>query len=151
MWLCAVGISVGHGGRHRPDFLGRKATARPVGGQNLEKGTERSCWESSGMSSGEIGEWRFPRPPISMLGLPVRQVPFLQTFVLSGTIWGGGVPNVEIGARGNALLLRQKSASRDFCFIFSKYCPPPVDHGPRFASSPLRGFTLCRASVPQFT
>ena len=104
------------------------------------------------MSSGEIGEWRFPRPPISMLGLPVRQVPFLQTFVLSGTIWGGGVPNVEIGARGNALLLRQKSASRDFCFIFSKYCPPSVDHGPRLAS-PLLGlpsFLLPSAPVRLF-
>ena len=61
------------------------------------------------MSSGEIGEWRFPRPPISMLGLPVRQVPFLQTFVLSGTIWGGGVPNVEMGGRRNVLFVKQKT------------------------------------------
>ena len=70
------------------------------------------------MSSGEIGEWRFPRPPISMLGLPVRQVPFLQTFVLSGTIWGGGVPYVEIGARGNLLLSKQKTLPT-FSILFS--------------------------------
>ena len=84
----------------------------------MEKRTEQKCWENSGMSCGAVGEWRCPRPPISMLGLPVRQVPFLQTFVLSGTIWGGGMPNVEIGARGNVLFLRQKNASRDVCFIF---------------------------------
>ena len=66
------------------------------------------------MSSGEIGEWRFPRPPISMLGLPVRQVPFLQTFVLSGTIWGGGVPNVEIGGTGTRSPGETKNASSDF-------------------------------------
>ena len=49
-----------------------KPRAQPVrgtvGGQNLEKRTERRCWESSAMSSGEVGEWRCPRPPISMLG-----------------------------------------------------------------------------------
>ena len=60
------------------------------------------------MSSGEVGEGRCPRPPISMLGLPVRQVPFLQTFVLPGTISGGGAPNIEIGGRGNVLLPKQK-------------------------------------------
>ena len=63
------------------------------------------------MSSGEIGEWRFPRPPISMLGLPVRQVPFLQTFVLSGTNLGGGPPNIEIGGAGCRSPGEQKNAS----------------------------------------
>ena len=92
----------------------------------MEKRTERSCWDSSAKSSGEVGKGSSPRPPISMLGLPASRVRFLQTFVLSGTIWGGGVPNVEIGARGNVLFLRQKNASRDVCFIFSKYCPPSV-------------------------
>ena len=61
------------------------------------------------MASGEVGEWRCPRPPISVLGLPARQVPFLQTFVLSGTILRGGEPNAEIGGRGNLLLLKQKT------------------------------------------
>ena len=88
----------------------KKAQAQPtVGGQNLEKRTEQKCWESSGMSCGAVGEWRCPHPPISMLVLPVRQVPFLQTFVLSGTILRGGEPNAEIGGRGNLLLLKQKT------------------------------------------
>ena len=69
-----------------------------------------------------------------MLGSPARRVPFLQTFVLAGTIFGGGAPNIEIGGRGNVLLPKQQNASRTFYFIFSKCCPPSVDHGPRLAS-----------------
>ena len=88
-----------------------------VGGQNLEKRIEQKCWENSGMSCGAVGEWRCPRPPISMLVLPVRQVPFLQTFVLSGTNLGGGPPNIEIGGRGTVLPENKKAPPRDLLFF----------------------------------
>ena len=39
-------------------FFGRKGAVHPVGGQNLEKRTERKCWEICAMSSGEVGVGR---------------------------------------------------------------------------------------------
>ena len=70
------------------------------------------------MSSGEFGEWRCPRPPISMLGLPVRQVPFLQTFVLSGTNLGGGPFIIEIGGTVETFPGEKKNASARSVFFF---------------------------------
>ena len=98
---------------------------------------KRIEWMSSAtceMSSGGVGKGRCPRPPISMLETPARRVPFLQTFVLAGTIFGGGAPSIEIGGRGNVLLPKQQNASRNFYLIVSKYCLPSVDFGPRLAS-----------------
>ena len=100
----------------------------------MEKRIEEKCWESSGMSCGEVGEWRFPRPPISMLGLPVRQVPFLQTFVLLGTNLGGGLPNIEIGGAGDRSPGEQKSASARSAFfspniVLLQYYGPNVQGG----------------------
>ena len=115
-------------------FFGRKGAVHSVGGQNLEKRIERMSSATCEMSSGGVGKGRCPRPPTSMLETPARRVPFLQTFVLAGAIFGGGAPNIEIGGRGNVLLPKQQNASRNFYFIVSKYCPPSVDHGPRLAS-----------------
>ena len=68
--FCAVGISAGHGGGHRPDFLGRKATALPVGGQNLEKGLNRGVGRAPAWPLVKLGSGAAPAPKFQCWDCP---------------------------------------------------------------------------------
>ncbi len=76
-------------------------------------------WRAAQCSLVRLGRGAATRPPISMLSFALRQVPFLQTFVLPGTISGGSQANVEIGGWGNVLLPKERNACRNFCFFVS--------------------------------